>query len=348
MRFALDERGNYQSAELARQFKKTKFFCPLCRQTLRFKLSKLGRAFFAHKRPCQSAAAHNISWQNQGESQTHQSFKTYFVHYFLNRGLEAKSEVYYPSIQQFADVELTYKGQQWIIEFQKSPISACQLHQRHQAYLSKVQTVYWILDQSRWKDRHSQFTKSMIHFASGLGYYRLWWDGQSAKLSLELLGKYGLQNKNTKSSLVPLPLFYLLDLASFPIKKKRESFKVSLDRSQVVQRKLQTILHSPVYRPYLNDFYQMGLCLSQVPAWVWLAPQPIFIDSPSWLYWTWIHLGLQAMGLPSLIHRLPQYLSLIEKRDHLKFSHLPFVGQDSKKALIKATQFYLHRIAVDK
>ncbi|WP_282920333.1 competence protein CoiA [Ignavigranum ruoffiae] len=348
MHFALDRNSQYISAERAYQESGSAFFCPRCQQTLIIKESKLGRHFFAHRWPCQARIDQKLDINTDNETEAHRAFKKYFVNYFRQKGFQAESEHYDASIQQFADVWLTLNSQTWIIEYQKSPIPTSILAHRHQAYLSQSNTIYWIMEKKKAVSTHSQFSKNMIHFDSTLGYFRLCWDERFQQLYIQCLGQTGFIFDHIKPNLYILPAIHLCHLSSFTRHNKIKRPEVIKKPTRIYhQRKVQAILTSQAYRPYLHDLYQLGISVAQLPEWIFSAPLPIFIDSPAWLYWTWIARALQAMDSATLIHCLADYLDFLEKKGSLKYADLPLIRHSIKEALLQATIHYLRDKKID-
>ncbi|HWK22472.1 MAG TPA: competence protein CoiA family protein [Ureibacillus sp.] len=123
------------------QLRKTKkFFCPLCKQPLLFKIGSIKVPHFAHYP--QDTLCENLF--SEKESEVHLKGKEQLFNLFKVLGLKAELESYLPNIKQRPDVLLKEKNQQFAIEFQCSPISKERLTERNSGYKVEGIAPIWI------------------------------------------------------------------------------------------------------------------------------------------------------------------------------------------------------------
>ncbi|MDN4492295.1 competence protein CoiA [Ureibacillus aquaedulcis] len=123
------------------QLRKTeKFYCPLCKQQLLFKIGSLKIPHFAH-----SSLSNCENLFSDRESETHLKGKEQLYSLFRALELDAQLEAYLPSIQQRPDILLERTTNQPLaIEFQCSPISIEKLMDRNNGYKREGISPIWI------------------------------------------------------------------------------------------------------------------------------------------------------------------------------------------------------------
>ncbi len=117
-----------------------KFYCPLCKQQLLFKIGSLKIPHFAHvsKSKCENQFS-------EGESQTHLQGKEQLYSLFNELDLNPQLEPYLQSIQQRPDILFTdHANKRIAIEYQCSPISSEKLTERNKGYEQENISPIWI------------------------------------------------------------------------------------------------------------------------------------------------------------------------------------------------------------
>ena len=120
--------------------KSKKFFCPLCKQPLLFKIGSLKIPHFAHvsKSNCDNLFSDR-------ESEIHLKGKEQLYSLFNDLELNPQLEPYLASIQQRPDILFKDPNNQpFAIEFQCSPISSESLDSRNSGYESEEISPIWI------------------------------------------------------------------------------------------------------------------------------------------------------------------------------------------------------------
>lgn len=120
--------------------KSKKFYCPLCKQQLLFKIGSLKIPHFAHfsKSNCEYLFSDR-------ESEIHLKGKEQLYNHFKALKLNAELEPYLPSIQQRPDILLQDQTEKrFAIEFQCSSISHERLVERDEGYASEKIFPIWI------------------------------------------------------------------------------------------------------------------------------------------------------------------------------------------------------------
>ena len=122
--------------------KSKKFYCPLCKQQLLFKIGSLKIPHFAHfsKSNCDYLFSDR-------ESENHLKGKEQLYSLFKALNLNAELEPYLPSIQQRPDILIEDNTEKrFAIEFQCSPISQERLIERNNGYDGESISPIWIPD----------------------------------------------------------------------------------------------------------------------------------------------------------------------------------------------------------
>ncbi|PYF06526.1 competence protein CoiA [Ureibacillus chungkukjangi] len=117
-----------------------KFYCPLCKQQLLFKIGSLKIPHFAH------ISKSNCDYLfSDRESEIHLKGKEQLYNHFKALSIDTELEAYLPSIQQRPDILLQDQNKkQFAIEFQCSPISQERLIERNEGYASEKISPIWI------------------------------------------------------------------------------------------------------------------------------------------------------------------------------------------------------------
>jgi len=121
------------------------FTCPACGAPVRIKNGAQMPAHFAHIVGTCSAS--------EPESQQHLLGKRWLRDWLIQSGEVAELEVYYPAIQQRADVVITSRKPALVLEFQCSPIAITDLARRTAGYHELGLAVIWIMGR-RYFGRH--------------------------------------------------------------------------------------------------------------------------------------------------------------------------------------------------
>lgn len=122
--------------------KSRKFYCPLCKQQLLFKIGSLKIPHFAHfsKSNCEDLFS-------EKESEIHLKGKEQLYNFFKALNLDAKLEAYLPRIRQRPDVLVIDNNYySHAIEFQCSPISKERLVERNNGYEGEGISPIWIVN----------------------------------------------------------------------------------------------------------------------------------------------------------------------------------------------------------
>lgn len=120
--------------------KHEKFFCPACKEPLILKAGQVRIPHFSHQR--HSQCTHTSS---EPESPRHLKGKMDLFEWCRTKQLKASLEHYLPEIRQRADLLVKYKGRQFAVEFQCTPISVQAVEKRTNNYLSMGITPIWIV-----------------------------------------------------------------------------------------------------------------------------------------------------------------------------------------------------------
>lgn len=147
------------------------YFCPACGGRVRLKNGAVMPAHFAHiGEPCPS---------HEPETAAHMAGKLWLAALGEKLGYQALLEVYYPVIDQRADVVWQdTTGQQKILELQCSPLSTLKLAARTAGYHQLGLPVTWIMGPpyatKQLTKRHEKFlTRTAQH-----GWHLWWWAEQ--------------------------------------------------------------------------------------------------------------------------------------------------------------------------
>ena len=120
--------------------KSKKFYCPLCKQKLLFKIGSLKIPHFAH-----FSKSHCDDFFSERESETHLKGKEQLYNLFKSLNLDAKLEAYITNIQQRPDILLKDDdNSMFAIEFQCSSISQESLIRRNTGYREENISPVWI------------------------------------------------------------------------------------------------------------------------------------------------------------------------------------------------------------
>lgn len=344
MQIGRNQAGDWVYAYQAKDYKlkDEPVFCPICGQALLIKESKLGKLYFAHRLACQQDGPSQERFSQRQESQSHKAFKESLLDYFGRIGLQVEAEKYLPACQLYADIMVTVKGRQWIIEYQQSPIATQILSKRNQLYLGQGLKVYWLLSDRQVMGRKlGQFHKAMTYYHSSMGYFCLVWQPRSDKLRICYLSSSFYQEWDKEVRVQPCPLIYLLNLPLLmegqPVNKGRGRARRSGFQSKTrLDHQIRAILKTPSYQKFLKDLYQEGISLWDLPAWTFdLYRECLLLDSPAWLYWAYLLKMIQTSSGTITLKKLEENLKDLIKEGRLILADLPLIEADLVSLLIQ-------------
>lgn len=117
--------------------KNCSYYCPVCKQLLKFCHGKYKQAYFAHlNKDCQLGGP---------ETNEHLLGKRQLLNWALDHQWKASLEEYLPNISQRPDLLVFHNGRQTVIEFQCSPLSIKRLTERNTGYRQLNLDFYWYL-----------------------------------------------------------------------------------------------------------------------------------------------------------------------------------------------------------
>lgn len=136
----------------AHQIQKLKTFqdyhCPYCNAPVRLKQGTKRRAHFAHIIPC-----HYHSYEN--ESPEHQAAKKLLATWLQSQNINPQIEWRLPEIKRIADIYFVWEQQRYVLEIQKSPLTAAELEQRTKDYATLEINAHWIFIGDLVKKKHT-------------------------------------------------------------------------------------------------------------------------------------------------------------------------------------------------
>ncbi|GHP14985.1 competence protein [Lentilactobacillus fungorum] len=230
------------------------FVCPCCRSTVILKRGKYRIAHFSHQ-----ANATCVGF-SENESEAHLKGKLTFKRQVREMGYRVEIEVVMPSIEQRADVFLP--DEQFVIEYQCSPISFDEINRRTRNYRHLGNQVIWILGgRHRSRALTSEAVAKFARFQAHLGFYIVFYEASAKQFWLydhiqEIAGKLNWQSQTFNS---------LAEILAFIKTSGQLSDGQSLNsvgRSALLQqlRRIQqsNILKSPTYREMVTACYRFG------------------------------------------------------------------------------------------
>lgn len=257
------------------------FYCPKCKKEVIVKCSSKDVPFFSHIQKERVAIS---------ESPKHKLAKVQLSQWFQKNKLQWGSEVYLKDIWQYPDVLVEYPaGSQklWCIEFQRSRLSATDLHKRQRGYNNQGLQGLWFLDDETVHTTIPKWHFSFVQYDVHLGFYLVYYNVASNKLVIRYHLPLAWQSNKLiyETTILPLnqrTLTYLFNGFS-KIQQPRmigQNPPIDVSKSHYV---LEGIKSTANYRRYLNTFYRLGHSLEDLPSWLWnIQPKSWVFKEPIW------------------------------------------------------------------
>ena len=165
---------HYVNASNARQGEK--YYCPECGEELILRKGKTKIAHFAHysKSKCLFG---------EGETYEHLLGKQQIFEWAREHGWDAELEVYIAELNQRADIIITIKEKQFVIEFQCSPLSERKLAERTRGYRKIGLNCIWLLGSRYFGKQSQRQTQKFLQFLNHR-YLLAFWNTKKGQVNL--------------------------------------------------------------------------------------------------------------------------------------------------------------------
>ena len=267
------------------------FYCPTCAQKVFYKDSHKGKGFFSHYSKCQLVE----SRRSPLESDEHKRGKEIIIEELQGiQKLVLQTELYFPEINQFADVYVTVKSassESVIYEFQRSVIPAADVIVRNQNYKQLVNQVHWLMDDytTRSTALNQRWKQTMLNYNDDWGFHLKYLNLKKKEIIIQrhLPIIYQKNNYRLKQNRMTIREFHQLDSLqdeNCELISVRKRTKASLNYN----RQLNGIMNNEAYRNTIYLLYQQGTVLTDLPEWVFTEQWEVLLtQSPSWLVFSW-------------------------------------------------------------
>ncbi|WP_124057982.1 competence protein CoiA [Vaginisenegalia massiliensis] len=172
----------YATASDLKKQKSNRFYCPQCQQAVYVKARPNGGYYFAHYQACGSGQRRERVCK---ESRTHQLAKQQILQAGHRIGIKVRLEYSLCQGHQIADCYYKLDHLARVIEFQQSPISCQQIHQRQGDYERAGLTCLWLYNYQDIKETlATAWSRRLIYYQEELGYHRWSYDIRRAAFVL--------------------------------------------------------------------------------------------------------------------------------------------------------------------
>lgn len=301
------------------------YYCPLCDNQVFYRISKLGKGYFAHNHTCLKAGDPDV---NKGESAHHQKGKLVIQENLKSFYPQVEIEYLLEATRQFADVYVVHKNKHYVIEFQYSPISAKDLVQRSKAYANQVDSCIWLMDSDAlYRRNQSVWLAANLNRHPKLGYFLLALDVNKQQLVFEI----NLSLVETKQSQQIFSIQPIKQLIKFvPSKIIESSQKVTLpikSKNYHYDRRIRTIQTNLVYRKVLVDWYHRGFNIRMIPRSILCQPfRCLVFKQPIWLVVGWLMILLKKQQEKVTMNDLVEGMETLIQEGKIDLNPTPFIA----------------------
>lgn len=301
------------------------YYCPLCDSQVFYRISTLGKGYFAHNHTCLKTGDPDV---NRGESAHHQKGKL-----VLQKNLKA----FYPQVEleyllevtrQFADVYVVHKNKHYVIEFQYSPISTKDLVQRSQAYANQVDSCIWLIDSDvLYRRNHLVWLAANLNWHPKLGYFLLALDVDKERLVFEIDISM-LETNQSQQIFSVQPIKQLIELNPSEIIKESKKVTVPIkSKNYHYDRRIRTIQTNLVYRHVLVDWYHRGFNIGMIPRSILCQPiRCLVFKQPIWLVVGWLMTLLKDQQKKVTMNHLAEGMERLIQERKIELNPMPFIA----------------------
>lgn len=163
------------SRKQVEKWRKQKFFCPICNQTVQLKSGRIRIPHFAHR------SDQACFFKGAKESEEHLSLKTALAEWCLRDALDHQLEAYLPLLKQRADILID----RFAVEIQCSKLSIEEMGRRTASYIKNGYQPIWICGEKTWNSgKNSSALRKFCAYSESLGFYLWTADWREKKLYL--------------------------------------------------------------------------------------------------------------------------------------------------------------------
>ncbi|WP_062352028.1 competence protein CoiA [Bacillus kwashiorkori] len=337
-------------SEIHQLKKEQPFYCPHCNGELILKVGSKKLPHFAHKYICPV--------KPEGETAAHLSGKKLLHDWLVAQQLQPKMEIYFPDINQRADILFYWKKKPFIFEFQCSSIPVNELERRTKAYHQANFTPLWITHQ----DKIGKISNHILSITDYLSFFITNFPQNSEPMILAFHPEkrqfqliYHFMPISTRKVLVQqMNIGYqttLQQLFSFQKPIPQHFFQYWYIYAE------KWLFHLPLYNnarrnKFLTFLYQNNIHPTKLPMEVGVpVPYMILIETPPIIWQTYIFLFLfnENRGRRYIfLKELTNYLQKIVKEGLLRFRLTQYSFLANKYMPIKKYLVFLENVGLVK
>ena len=272
--------GNWGKHELLKIIENERLLCPACKEHVRLRTGTKRIWHFAH------ISKLNCDSQIENESEYHLKGKVQLYDWLIQQGIDVEVEKYLPKIKQRPDLFVTWKNENYAIEFQCSTVDSARLLKRTQAYLRANIIPLWILGGKRFKKNFAHHLKItpfdllMAFSANNKDLRLIYYCPITARFCIAS----SLTPFSSSTFLTATDYFFPNQLSFSEIITSNENQQILNDNHWLVlKRRWRTSSYLYTDKAYQRIFYENGMPLCLLPgeagipvkSMIWIKTAPI-------------------------------------------------------------------------
>lgn len=289
---ALQKKNNIQ------QLRRNDYFCPSCKERVILRAGDYVIPHFAHQRTSSCP-------ERQGETKNHLHGKLQLFHWLSLQNLSPYLEHYLPEINQYPDIQLSFRKKHFAIEYQCAKIPAKEILQRSNGFYQMDIYPLWILGANRLQRigthmlKIDTFTSRVIHqFAPHLPTQLFYYSSQQNQL-LFISDIYFTQRNRALARFTYTPLKMTQFSQLF---NSTQLATASLFRNWLPLKQDIRLSNRPMYgkeKEFRIWLYEKGFHVQELPSIVFLPNKAQYRMNTPLLHW-------QAKFVIEFLHPLMQ------------------------------------------